>query len=74
MINYDVNPTHIRVRWKKRVLGKILRENGGWVYWPISTSGGCKTDPFKTLDEVKHYLTHGTLAVKIMNKGEHHGL
>ncbi|WYN04988.1 hypothetical protein ISREJYDI_CDS0026 [Pseudomonas phage UNO-G1W1] len=59
MINYELKEQYIRVKWKKKELGRIYHEENGWVYKPNGCQGRIVSEAFATLPQLKHHLEHG---------------
>lgn len=59
MITYELKEQYIRVKFKKRELGRIYHESYGWVYRPVGCQGKIESEPFPTLEQLKHHLEHG---------------
>jgi hypothetical protein len=59
MINYEQKEQYIRVKIKKKELGRIYQEESGWVYKPIGCRGLIVSEAFPSLKQLKHHLEHG---------------
>jgi hypothetical protein len=58
MLNYELKEQYIRVKWKKKELGRIYHESYGWVYRPKGCEGRIESESFQKLDDLKHHLEH----------------
>lgn len=61
MLNYELKEQWIRVKWRKKELGRIYHESEGWVYKPIGCGGRVVSEAFPTLEQLKHHLEHGEI-------------
>lgn len=59
MLIYETKEQYIRVKIKKKELGRIYHEAEGWVYKPIGCQGKIVSEAFATLPQLKHNLEHG---------------
>ena len=60
MINYQTIPTgdYIRVKWKRKEIGRIYKESGKWHYRPRGCEGKIRSEEFNSLMALKQHL-HG---------------
>lgn len=58
MINYQTIPTgdYIRVKWKRKEIGRIYKESGKWHYRPRGCEGKIKSEEFNSLMALKQHL------------------
>lgn len=59
MLNYEQKDEYIRVKWKKRELGRIYCEDNCWHYRPTGCQGQIRSEEFTSLTALKHHLEHG---------------
>lgn len=58
MINYQTIPTgdYIRVKWKRKEIGRIYKESGKWHYRPRGCEGKIRSEEFNSLTALKQHL------------------
>lgn len=58
MINYQTIPTgdYIRVKWKRKEIGRIYKESGKWHYRPRGCEGKVRSEEFNSLMALKQHL------------------
>lgn len=58
MINYQTIPTgdYIRVKWKRKEIGRIYKESGKWHYRPRGCEGKIRSEEFNSLVALKQHL------------------
>lgn len=56
MINYVQLEDFTLVRWNKKLLGRIYKESGQWVYKPRGCGWTIKSEPFTSIERLKNYL------------------
>jgi len=58
MINYQTIPTgdYIRVKWKRKEIGRIYKESGKWHYRPRGCEGKIRSEEFNSLMALKQHL------------------
>lgn len=58
MINYQTIPTgdYIRVKWKRKEIGRIYKESGNWHYRPRGCEGKIRSEEFNSLMALKQHL------------------
>lgn len=59
MLNYELKEQYIRVKWKKKELGRIYHEADGWVYRCKGCEGKIESDRYEKLDDLKAHLEFG---------------
>ncbi|QHZ60113.1 hypothetical protein PJKIFABJ_00177 [Pseudomonas phage PE09] len=56
MINYQEKELYIAVKWKKKELGRIYREDNHWHYRPNGCEGRIRSEEFASLTALKRHL------------------
>lgn len=56
MINYEQREEYIKVRWKKKELGRIYQEDNHWHYRPRGCQGLIRSEEFAALSALKRHL------------------
>jgi hypothetical protein len=59
MINYEQKEEYIRVKWHKKELGRIYREDNHWHYRPRGCGGKIRSEEFASLTALKQYIEGG---------------
>lgn len=56
MINYEQKDGYIRVKWKKKELGRMYNESNSWHYRPRGCEGKIRSEEFASLAALKKHL------------------
>jgi hypothetical protein len=58
VINYQTISTgeYIKVKWHKKELGRVYKENGKWHYRPRGCEGKIRSEEFSSLAALKQHI------------------
>lgn len=57
MLVYREKEGFVEVLWKRQMLGRIYKTRHGFVYSPRGCKWQIQSEPYKTIQQLKNYLT-----------------